>query len=151
VRRLSLTALALTVVAVVAVLFARSFMRPAQEKVQRSKEVLTNAYQARVVECVPLEDTDLPEGLRRPNVDEDLVYVQVIVLYPGVERVSSPEDHVLKEINGVMETELRPVHTSSDADEEGAYLYLVYQTNSAFEAAGMARDGKRLFKKISLD
>jgi len=151
VRRLSLTALGLTVVAVAAVLFAKSYMRPAQEKVQRRQSVLTNAYQARLVECMILEDRDLPVGLRRPDVDEDLVYVQVTVLYPGVDRVPSPNEHVLIEINGVTETELAPVHTSSESDEEGSFLYLVYKTDHGFEAARMARDGKRLFDKVSLD
>ncbi|MHC4135622.1 MAG: hypothetical protein ACYTDU_11640 [Planctomycetota bacterium] len=151
-RRFSLTALGLMVVTVAAVLFAKSYMRPAQEKVQRGQEVLTNAYQAQLVECVVLENTDLPEGLRRPSIDEDLVYVQVTVLYPGVERVPrSPEKHILREINGVVETELRPVHTSSFSDEDGSFLYLVYQTDSAFEAARMARDGMRLFAKVTLD
>ena len=151
-RRFSLTALGLTVVTVAAVLFAKSYMRPAQEKVQRSREVLTNAYKAQLVECVVLETTDLPEGLRRPGVDEDLMYVQVTVLYPGVERApGSPEKHVMREINGVIETELRPVHTSSFSNEEGNFLDLVYQTNSSFEAARMALDGKRLFAKVTLD
>ena len=150
-KRLLLTALGLTVVTVAAVLLAKSYMRPAQEKVQRSQDVLTNAYQAQLVECVVLEDTELPAGLRRPDVDEDLIYVQITVLYPGVERVSSPEKHVLSEINGVVETELPPVHTSSESDNEGRLLYLVYQTNSGFEAARMTRDGKRLFAKVTLD
>lgn len=150
-KRLLLTALGLTVVTVAAVLFAKSYMRPAQEKVQRSQDVLTNAYQAQLVECVVLEDAELPAGLRRPDVDEDLIYVQITVLYPGVERVSSPEKHVLSEINGVVETELQPVHTSSESDNEGSLLYLVYQTNSGFEAARMTRDGKRLFAKVTLD
>jgi hypothetical protein len=151
VRRLSLTALGLTVVTVAAVLFAKSYVSPAQEKVQRGKEVLTNAYQARLVECIVLEETGLPDGLRRPDVDEDLVYVQVTVLYPGVERVQAPADHVLFHVNGVHGTELHPVHTSSDFDDDGCFLYLVYQTDSGFEAAAMSRDGKRLFKKIALD
>ncbi|MHC4972889.1 MAG: hypothetical protein ACYTG3_11210 [Planctomycetota bacterium] len=150
-RRFSLTALGLTIVTVAAVLFAKSYMRPAQEKVQRGKEVLTNAYQAQLVECVELDPTDLPEGLRRADVDEDLVYVQVTVLYPGVERVAAPEEHLLSEINGVVDTQLRPVHTSSDTDDEGTFLYLVYRTDSSFEAASLARDGKRLFKKVALD
>ena len=84
-------------------------------------------------------------------MDEDLVYVQVTVLYPGVDRVPSPKKHVLKEINGVTETELQPVHTSSESDEEGSFLYLIYRTNSGFEAARMARDGMRLFDKVDLD
>lgn len=150
-RRFSLTMLGLTIVTVAAVLFAKSYMRPAQEKVQRGKAVLTNAYQARLVECAVLEDADLPEGLRRAAVDEDLVYVQVTVLYPGVERVPTPEEHVLKEVNGVKATELRPVHTSFDSDEAGSYLYVVYRTDSAFEAARMMRDGNLLFEKVALD
>ena len=76
-RRLSLTALGRTVVTVAAVLFAKSYVSPAQEKVQRGKEVLTNAYKAHLVECVVLEDIDLPKGLRLADVDEDLVYVFV--------------------------------------------------------------------------
>jgi hypothetical protein len=151
VQRLSLTALGLTVVTVAAVLFAKSYMRPAQEKVQQRQNVLTNAYQARLEECVVLEDTELPEDLRRPDVDEDLLYVQVTVLYPGVDLVPTPEKHVLKEINGVVATELAPVHTSTEADEEGSLLYLVYRTTSAFEAARMERDGIRLFAKVTLD
>lgn len=150
-RRFSLTALGLTIVTVAAVLFAKSYMRPTQEKVERGKEVLTNAYQARLIECVVLEDTDLPEGLPRAAVDEDLLYVQVTVLYPGVERAPTAEEHVLKEVNGVIGTELRPVHTSSDTDEDGSYLYLVYRTDSAFDAARMAWDGNLLFKKVALD
>lgn len=150
-RRFSLTALGLTIVTVAAVLFAKSYMRPAQEKVQRGKEVLTNAYRARVVDCVVVEDADLPEGLRRAGVDEDLVYVQITVLYPGVERAPTPEEHVLKEINGVIGTELRPVHTSFEHDHDGCYLFLVYRTNSAFDGARMARDGKLLFNEVSLD
>jgi hypothetical protein len=151
VKRLSLTALGLTVVAVAAVLFAKSYMRPAQEKAQRSQEVLTNAYQAQLVECLVLEDAELPAGLRRPDVDEDLIYVQVTVLYPGVDRVPSPEKHVLKEINGVTETELQPVHTSAESDDVGSFLYLIYRTNHGFEAARMARDGMHLFDKVDLD
>lgn len=150
-QRLSLTALGLAVVTVAAVLFAKSYMRPAQEKVQRRQEVLTNAYQAQLIDCAILEDSELPAGLRRPEVDEDLIYLQVTVLYPGVDRVPSPEKHVLKEINGVREAELQPVHTAVDTDEEGSYLYVVYQTSSAFEAARMAREGIRLFEKVTLD
>lgn len=150
-QRLSLTALGLAVVTVAAVLFAKSYMRPAQEKVQQRQDVLTNAYEARLVECRILEDNELPAGLRRAEVDEDLIYVQVTVLYPGVDRAPAPEKHFLKEINGVIATELQPVHTSADSDEDGSYLYLVYQTNNAFEAARMARDGIRLFAKVALD
>jgi len=151
VKRLLLTALGLTVLTVTAVLFAKSYMRPAQEKAQRSQAVLTNAYQAQLVECLVLEDAELPAGLRRPDVDEDLIYVQVTVLYPGVDHVPSPEKHVLREINGVIETELQPVHTSSEIDDEGSFLYLVYQTNRGFEAAALARDGMRLFAKVDVD
>jgi len=151
VRRFSLTALGLTVVTVAAVLFAKSYMRPAQEKVQRGQEVLTNAYQARLIECVVIEETELPEGLRRRRIDEDLVYVQVTVLYPGLDQAPSPEKHILSEINGVAESDLQPVHTAVESDEDGSFLYLVYQTDSSFEAARLVHDGKRLFANVTLD
>lgn len=150
-RRLSLTALGFTVVTVAAVLFAKSYMRPTQEKVQREQKVLTDAYRPQLLECMFLEDTDLPPSLRRPEVDEDLAYVQVTILYPGVDAAPTPDQHVLEEVNGAYDTKLRPVHTSTETGVEGTFLFLVFRTDHAFEAARMTRDGMRLFGKVALD
>ncbi|MHC4548661.1 MAG: hypothetical protein ACYTEZ_07770 [Planctomycetota bacterium] len=149
--RFALTVLGLAIVAVAAILIAKGVLRPTQEKVQRSKSVLTGAYEAKFLECFVLEDRDLPDELAPPKVDEDLVYLRVDLLYPGVERVPSPKSHVLQTINGVPGTELRPVHTAYEVGYEGTYLYLVYRSDQSFAFAHMSREGTLLFEKVALE
>ena len=151
VKRSGLTFLGIAIVAVSAILIAKGALHPAKESVERSQDVLTKAYEAKLIECFVVEDADLPKTLARPKVDEDLLYIQVAVLYPGVDRVPSPLDHVLDSINGLPGTELKPVHTSYDEDEAGAYLLLIYQTDLAFESARMVHKGELLFERILLD
>lgn len=150
-KKSALTMVSLAVVAVGAVLMAQHVLRPTQEGVERSRKVLTNAYRPSLVSCSVVDDAGLPKTLTPPGVDEDLLYIEVVILYPGVERVPSPKRHVLIEVNAIPDTTLVPVHTAYDVDEDGAYLSLIYRTSLSFDHARLVRDGKVLFPSVILE
>jgi len=148
--RTVLTMLGIAALAVGAVLLAQRFASPAKEQVQQRQKELTHAYEARLVECYQLQDTEIPAGLDRPGVDEDLVYVAIVVLYPGVDRVPQPKDHRLIGVNGQNEY-LEPAHIDYTLTEEGAELTLVFKTDNAFQFGRLVRGDKTLFDRVGLE
>ncbi len=148
--RTILTILGIAGIAIGAVFIAQRFASPAQEKVEANQKVLTGAYRPQLVECRVLEDSEVPEPLPQPDVDEDLVYVAVVVLYPGVERVPEPKDHRLIGVNGRDEY-LEPAHLDYEVTEEGAELVLVFRTDSSFQFGRLVRGATDLFERVALE
>lgn len=148
--RTILTILGIAAIAVGAVFIAQRFANPAKEKVQANQKVLTGAYKPQLIDCLVLEDPEVPESLPRPGVDEDLVYVAIVVLYPGVERVPEPKDHRLIGVNGRDEY-LEPAHIDYEVTEEGAELTLVFRTDSSFQFGRLVRGATELFESVRLE
>jgi hypothetical protein len=150
VGRGTLTLLGIAAVAVAAIFIAKGMLRPAKEEVERLAPVLTGQYAPQLQECVLLEDSQLPEGLAPPKVDEDLRYVQVEILYPGVEKTPPPADHLLERVNGGGGAPLEPVWNDTDVTEDGAYVYLIYKATTSFEYARLTRRGEVVLERIDL-
>ena len=145
------TLVALAAIAVGAIFVAKGFLAPAQEEAERSKEVLNKDAQPRVLECIVLEDSELPEDITAPKVGEDVIYVLVTVLYPDFPRVPDLDKHWLDGINGAGEGQLRPVHVSEEADERGAYASLVFRTNGEFAYARLIRADEIVAQRVKLE
>lgn len=137
-------------IGVAAVIFAMRFIKPAGEQAEASQKVLTQAYQPALVECVELAYDEIPESLPRPGVDEDLMYVAVTVLYPGVERVPDPAAHRFIGVNGKQEA-LDPVNTDYDVTEDGATLTLIFKANNAFHFARLVRGEETILERVALE
>ena len=148
--RTILTILGIAAIGGAAVFIAQKFAGPAGEKAEANQKVLTHAYKPKFEECRELTDEEVPDSLPRPGVDEDLVYVGVVVLYPGVDRVPEPRDHRLIGVNGG-DGYLEPVHTEIEAGEEGAYLTLVFRATNAFQFARLVRGEEVLFERIDVE
>jgi hypothetical protein len=148
--RTILTILGIAAIAVGAVLVAQRFANPAKEKAQANQKVLTHAYEPQLRGCFLLEDSEVPESLPKPAVDEDLVYVSILVLYPGVERVPEPRDHRLIGVNGNDEY-LEPAHVDYAVTEEGAELTLVFRANNSFQFGRLVRGETLLFERVQLE
>ncbi len=148
--RILLTILGIAAIGVGAVFVAQRFMGPASEKVEASQKVLTQAYKPKFVECRAIEDDEIPESLPRPGVDEDLVYVTIVVLYPGVDRIPEPRDHRLIGVNGA-DGFLEPADVSYTESEEGAYLKLVFRTDNAFQFGKLVRGEEVLFDRVEIE
>jgi len=148
--RTVLTILGIAAFAIGAVFLAQRFASPAKEQVQQGQRVLTHAYDAQFAECYQLQDSEIPAGLPKPGVDEDLVYVAVVVLYPGVERVPEPKDHRLIGVNGENEY-LEPAHIDYAVTEEGAELTLVFRTDNAFRFGRLVRGEKTIQDRVELE
>ena len=96
-----------------------------------------------------LEDEEIPESLPRPAVDEDLVYVAVVVLYPGVDRVPEPLGHRLLGVNGA-HAALDPADAICTESEEGAYVTLIFRTDNSFQFGRLVRGEETLFERVEL-
>ena len=148
--RIVLTVFGIAAIAFGAVFFAQRYMNPAKEQAQASQKVLTHAYQPKFVECRVLEDSEVPDSLPRPKVDEDLIYITVVVLYPGVDRVPDPREHKLIGINGRNDY-LEPAHVDYVLTEEGAELILVFRTDNSFLFGRLVRGDKVLFEHVEVE
>lgn len=148
--RVTLTLLGIAVVAVAAILIARSMLRPAKEEVERKGNVLTGEYTPTVHECRILEDAELPDPLPPPKVADALRYVQVLVHYPGVSTAPDPQEHLLERVNGAAGPPLAPAWHESVAGEDGTDLYLIYKTTLEFEHARLSRKGTVIAERIDL-
>lgn len=133
-----------------AVLVAQRFIGPASEKVEAGQKILTQAYKPKFELCRALADDEIPESLPRPGVDEDLVYVEVVILYPGVDRVPEPRDHRLIGVNGA-DGFLEPESVDYAESEQGAFLTLVFRADNAFQFARLVRGEEVLFERVELE
>jgi len=122
-----------------------------EDRAEANQAVLGGAYDPRPVECRMLDDGELPEGLEVPGIDDELRYVVVVLFYPHAAAAPSPIEHLLDHINGDAQEVLRPVHVSSEVEDEGIYLTLVYRTTIHFEHARMIRDRKPIVGRIDLE
>jgi hypothetical protein len=148
--RTILTILGIAAIAVGAVFIAQRFANPAKEQAQAKEKVLTDAYDPQLVECRPLEDSEVPASLPRPGVDEDLIYIAIVVLYPGVDRVPEPKNHRLIGVNGE-DRYLEPAHIDYAVVEEGAELTLVFRTDNSFQYGRLVRGETPLFERVDLE
>jgi hypothetical protein len=145
------TIIALAAIAVGAIFFAKGFLAPAQEEAERNKEILNKEARPRVLECVVLEDGDLPDGITAPQVGEDVIYVLVTVFYPDFLKVPDLDKHVLDGVNGSATPQLRPVDATEESDERGAYAALVFKTNGEFAYARLIRADEVLEERVTLE
>ncbi|MHC4224382.1 MAG: hypothetical protein ACYSX0_01420 [Planctomycetota bacterium] len=150
-KRFVVTIVGLAVVGGAAIFIGSKFLEPAQEKAQSKESVLTGAYAPRLDDCRALEDGELPEGLRPPAVGEDLLYVSVVVLYPGAAETPDLRTYLLDHVNGVQENALIPIHTEAEEGEEGMYVYLTFRTDGSFESGRLVHDAKPILEHVSLE
>jgi hypothetical protein len=148
--RTVLTILGIAAIAIGAVFFAQRYVSPAKEQAQAKEQVLTHAYKPSLVECRVFEDAEIPDDLPKPGVDEDLVYVGVVVLYPGVDRVPNPSEHRLIGING-RDAFLDPVHADTGLAEDGTELVLIFKTDNSFRFGRLVRGDAVLFDRVELE
>jgi hypothetical protein len=132
-----------------AIIFAMKFLKPAGEQAEASRTVLTDAYKPRVVACRELEYDEIPESLPRPEVDEDLVYVAITVLYPGVDRVKEPKAHRLIGVNGE-QVALDPVEMEYGEVDEGTELTLIFKASTSFEYARLVHGEETVSERVQL-
>jgi hypothetical protein len=151
VKRIVITIVGLAVLGGAAIFIGGEFLEPAQEQAESKESVLTGAYAPRLDECRALDDSELPEGLRPPAVGEDLLYVSVVVLYPGAAEAPDLRTYLLDHVNGVQENALIPVHTEADQGEEGMYVFLTFQTDGSFESGRLVHDAKPILEHVSLE
>jgi len=152
VGRAALTILGLAILAVAAIFVARRMVRPAKEKVERSREVLTKAYDARLDECVVPEDADISAaGLEPPEVGADWIYLLVVVLYPGAAQVPEPDNHTLIAVDDRPGTRIEPSKVSTTTEEEGAFLELIFKVDATFDHARLVRDDSIVLRRVGLE
>ena len=129
-------------------------VRPFLTKEEPQKEddsVLTGLQDPRLHRVVVLEDSELPDDVPRPGVDEDLLYVSVVIFYPGAARVPGVGTYRLERINGRPDGELGAIATFPEVDEDGAYVEAIFKVGGDFESAQIFRGPSLLAKKVSLD
>ena len=145
------TIIGLALVAGAAIFVGRSFLVPHADMAEAANPVLAGAYEPQLVEMRFLEDAELPPEFETPGVDDPLRYVQIVLLYPHVVTAPDPREHILDRINGDAKSVLHPVHTSSEADEDGVYVTMVYRTTRKFDHARLTLDRKPVFGRIDLE
>jgi hypothetical protein len=150
VGRAALTLLGFVAIGAAVIFVAQRFLGSKGETADPSHKVLTQAYQPQLVECRLIPDEEIPESLPRPGVDEDVVYIAVVVLYPGVERVPEPLEHRLIGVNGE-KVALDPADASYDVTEGGAELTLVFRTDNSFQFARLVRGEESLFERVEVE
>jgi hypothetical protein len=150
--RISATVLGIAILAGGAIFVSRAMLRPATEEVERREPVLTGAHDPRLYDCRVLEDTELPEGLEPPSVGEDYLWLRVVVFYPGVAEAPAPQEHVFDKVNGDPAATLRPKHAEGAPGEDGgAFVHLTFRIDREFRFARLARDGKAVLEKVSVE
>ena len=122
-----------------------------QEPKQEDNSVLTGLQDPRLLRVAELEDSELPDGVRQPGVDEDLLYVAVVIFYPGAARVPGVGTYRLERVNGRPDGELGAIATFPEVDEDGAYVEAIFKVSTDFESAQIFRGPSLLAKKVSLD
>ena len=145
--RTVLTVLGIAAIAFGAVLVAQRFAGPSDGKATGKEKDLTHAYKPKFMECRALEDEEIPESLARPGVDEDLIYIAVVLLYPGVERVPEPRDHRLIGVNGGSGY-LDPADVDYEVNEDGALLTVIFRANNEFQFGKLVRGEEVLFERV---
>jgi hypothetical protein len=149
-RRTVLTLFGLAIVAGGAILVGGAFLEPEKEKRDASQDVLTGAYDARVEECVILEDNELPKGVEPPELGSSERYVRVVILFPGVPTIAGKgSDYVLQDVNGQKNLRLAPVDAEIVADEAGVFLTVVYKSDDEFQRAKLVR-GEEVLADVKL-
>lgn len=134
-----------------AIFFGTAMLDPARERVEQAEPVLTGAYELRLQSCRILEDDELPEGVRPPEVGQDRLFVRVELLYPGRDKSPPPETHRLQRVNGLPGPVLEPVHAEAEPQEDGMLVLLTYATDSSFEFATLVRDNKVRLERVVLE
>ena len=145
------TILALAVIGGGAIYLAITYLKPKQEEAERRKDVLNPDAQPRLVECVVLEDNELPEGIKPPGVGDTRVYVSVTIFYPGLVTVADLDDHILDMLDGKPADRREPVAVDSEVEDDGIYAYLTYELDDVFETARLMRGEEILFNVVQLD
>ncbi|MFQ5845300.1 MAG: hypothetical protein ACE5JG_09975, partial [Planctomycetota bacterium] len=107
------------------------------------EEVLTGLASPRLASCRILEDDDLPDGLAPPGVDQDLLYLSVVIHYPGAARAPDLGPFTLRNINGRRHTAGLELKQLTEVDEKGAYVEAIFRVDSSFRYAEVHR-GPRL-------
>ena len=150
-KRAVVTLLGIGVLAVTAIVISHYVLGPAEDAAERRQGVLTGLTSPRLLDCLILEDADLPDGVPPPPVGRDVIYISVGVFYPGA--IKEPDEGLyrLVEINGIKENTLDAVHVSKEETDEGFYVDAVFRTDSNFDQAELRRGGATVVKKVKLD
>jgi len=151
VKCIFVTILGIAVIAGAAILIGRAFLDPAQEEAESKRKVLTGAYAPRLEEMRELDDSELPGELEPPGVGEDIAYVLVVVLYPGVSLAPDPAGYEIEDVNGDPDIVLVPVHAAEEEDEEGTYVSLTFRTDRGFLHGRLVHDGKVVVEQLRLE
>lgn len=131
-------------------LFVRPFITK-EEPTKKEDSVLTGLQEPQLHRVAVLEDSELPEGVSLPDVDEDLMYLSVVVFYPGAARVPGVGSFRLERVNGQPRAELGAIATFPEIDDDGAYVEAVFKVGADFQYAQIFRGPSLLAKKVSLD
>jgi len=149
VKRIVVTVIGLGLIAVGAVFFGGNVLKPAAERTERDRSVLTGLHQPKLAECRFLEDSELPEGVARPAVGEDWQYLRIVVLYPAAAKAPEPKEHRLEPIGGILR-ELEPAVAETDVDEEvGAYVSLIFRVDADFGSGKLKRGDAVVLTEVS--
>jgi len=105
----------------------------------KKEEVLTGAYAPVLVEYAVLQDHELPQGIEPPGVGSDVIYLQLIVQYPGAASVPEVAAHKLDRVQRGGAPALTPVHAEAWDDEGGPKLALVFRTLASFRSGRLMR------------
>jgi hypothetical protein len=149
VNRSVATIAGLAIVAGAAIFIGRAWLKPASERAEARKGVLSGAYDARTEYCDFLQDSELPEGLEPPDVGSDLLYLRVVVLFPEVATINGKaEDYELAHVNGDPKQTLAPVHSSIEAIDEGVLLTLTFASDASFDSARLMLDETMVVENV---
>ena len=149
-KRAVVTLLGVSVLAVAAFFVIPYALGPAEDAAERSQGVLTGLTKPRLLECLILEDADLPAGVPPPPVGRDVLYISVGVLYPGATREPDNGDYKLVGINGVANDMAEAVHVSREEADAGFYIDAVFRINISFDHAALMRGDATVIKKVVL-
>ena len=149
-KRAVVTLLGIAALAVTAIVISHYALGPVEDAAERRQGVLTGLTKPRLIECLILEDADLPEGVPPPPVGRDVLYMSVGILYPGATKEPDQGLYKLVEINGVKENLVSAVHVSKEEADEGFYVDAVFLTDSQFDHAELWRGAATVIKKVTL-
>ena len=150
-KRAVVTLLGVSVLAVAAFFVIPYALGPAEDAAERRQGVLTGLTKPRLLDCLILEDADLPAGVPPPPVGRDVLYISVELLYPGATREPDSGSYKLIEINGVANDMADAVHVSKEEDDAGFYVDVVFRTDVNFDHARLLRGDTIVIRKVTLD
>ena len=149
-KRAVVTLLGVTVLAAAAFVVIHYALGPAEDAAERRQGVLTGLTAPRLLDCLILEDADLPAGVPPPPVGRDVLYISVGVLYPSATQEPDNGSYKLVEINGVANNIVEAIHVSREEADAGFYVDAVFRTDVNFDYAHLVRGDVIVIRKVTL-